>query len=39
MTTGLLLLLATTWQTDFDAARKTAAAQKKRVFVYVLDSV
>jgi len=39
MTTGLLLLLATTWQTDFDTALKAAAAHKKRVFVYVLDSV
>lgn len=30
MTTGLLLLLATTWQTDFDTALKAAAARHPR---------
>ena len=37
---GLLLpLLAGAWSTDFDNALRTANAEKKRVLVYVLDSV
>jgi hypothetical protein len=40
LTAALLLLsVAPTWQTEFDTALKAAAAQEKRVFVYVLDSV
>ncbi|MHC4952646.1 MAG: hypothetical protein ACYTGZ_02055 [Planctomycetota bacterium] len=44
MTAALLVLLtaaapAVQWYTDFDRALETASKEKKRVFVYVLDSV